>query len=142
MIASEARQRGYEGIHCTLTLQQPAPTVIVLRITGTDVGEFGQGPMKTLDDWLVGSDQIDFFIDARDGRGVSIAVSAEWAQWLGNNKARLKAITMLTGSRMIQITAEFVRRFSALEGMMWICTQDEVFDGALQNSLRSDSAGG
>jgi hypothetical protein len=48
-------------------------------------------------------------------------VSGEWAGWLGANRAMLESVTMLTGSRFIQITAEFVRRFSSLEGSMRIC---------------------
>jgi hypothetical protein len=93
MTASETSERTLEGIHCTLTIRHPSRSVIVLRIDGTDVGEFGQEPMKLLDEWLAGSDNVDFFI------GVS-----------------------------------------ALEGMMWACTESEVFDAALANSLRPVTA--
>jgi hypothetical protein len=69
------RELRYEGIHCTLTLQQPAPSVIVLRISGSDVGEFGEAPMQALDSWLRDTGRVQFFIDARDVRGASIEVS-------------------------------------------------------------------
>jgi phage regulator Rha-like protein len=42
---------------------------------------------------------------------------------------------MLTGSRFIQVTAEFVRRFSELEGKMRICTEPRVFDRALAERI-------
>jgi phage regulator Rha-like protein len=42
---------------------------------------------------------------------------------------------MLTGSRFIQMTAEFVRRFAALEGIMRICTEPSAFDTALAQAL-------
>jgi hypothetical protein len=125
------REVHYEGIHCNLIIQQFPRGVVVLRIGGSDVGEFGEAPMKVLNDWITGSEPIEFFIDARDVRGASIAVSGEWARWLSTNKARLRAVTMLTGSRFIQVTAEFVRRFTALEGIMRICTEPAVFDSAL-----------
>lgn len=121
----------YDGVHCNLVLQQFPRGVVVLRIAGTDVGEFGDAPMQVLDEWLTGLDAIEFFIDARDVRGASIEVSGEWARWLGSNKAGLRTVTMLTGSRYIQVTAEFVRRFSALEGIMRICTEPAVFESAL-----------
>jgi hypothetical protein len=130
------RELRYEGIHCTLTLQQPAPSVIVLRISGSDVGEFAEVPMQALDCWLQDAGRVQFFIDARDVRGASIEVSGEWARWLGAHKDSLTAVTMLTGSRFIQMTAEFVRRFAALQGIMQICTEPAVFDFALNSALQ------
>src|SRR5688572_25775669 len=113
----EAEEVRYEGVHCQLALQQLAPDVIVFRITGNDVGEFGEGPQRTLNEWLSGG-AIKLFIDAGDVRGVSIDVSGEWAHWLSSHKDRFAAITMLTGAPFIYLTAGFVRRFAALEGLM------------------------
>jgi hypothetical protein len=70
-------------------------------------------------------------------RGASIDVSSGWAVWFGRNKAKLRAITMLTGSPFIHITAEFVRRFADLEGMMRICTESAVFERAFREVLKS-----
>jgi hypothetical protein len=111
--------------------------VVVLTISGSDVGEFGEAPMLALNEWLAGTgaESIQFFIDARDVRGASIEVSGEWARWLGTHRAQLGTITMLTGSRFIQMTAEFVRRFAALEGIMRICTEPSAFDTALAQAL-------
>jgi len=78
---------------------------------------------------------VELFIDARDVRGASIEVSGEWALWLGRHHPQLRRVTMLTKSRFIQVTAEFVRRFSDLEGTMRICTEAEVFDRALADAL-------
>ena len=44
-----------------------------------------------------------------------MAVSGDWAHWLKAHDPVLASITMLTGSRFIQMTAEFVRRFVKLE---------------------------
>jgi phage regulator Rha-like protein len=43
---------------------------------------------------------------------------------------------MLTGNRLIQITAEFVRRFAGLNGIMWVCTEPPVFDLALAQAQK------
>ena len=90
--------------------------------------------MKALDDWIAGCPPVHLFIDTRDVRGASIEVSGDWAGWLSARKAALAGVTMLTGSRLIQITAEFVRRFASLEGSMWICTDPDVFDHALRGA--------
>ena len=108
-----------------------------MTITGTDTGEFGDAPMKALSDWISGSSPVDLFIDARDVRGASIEVSGDWAGWLNANKALLRTVTMLTGSRFIHVTAEFVRRFASLEGSMRICTDSSVFEHLLLEATRS-----
>lgn len=68
-------------------------------------------------------------------RGASIEVSGEWAEWLRANKAHLRQISMLTGSRFVEVTADFVRRFAALQGVMRIFTEPKSFDAALAESL-------
>ena len=133
-------QLRYEGLHCTLLIEQPTADVIVLRISGSDIGEFGDAPMQALDARLDSRTPVQFFIDARDVRGASIEVSGEWARWLSAHKDGLRSVTMLTGSRLIQITAEFVRRFAALQGIMQICTEPEVFDFALAAAVQPAQA--
>ena len=126
----------FDGVHCSIVLDVPGSSVVVLRISGTDTGELGNAPMQALDDWISVHGPVKLFIDARAVRGASIDVSSEWAAWLSTHRNQLAAVTMLTGSRFIQITAEFVRRFTDLNGVMWVCTEPEVFDLALSQALK------
>ena len=80
-------------------------------------------------------DPVQLFIDARDVPGVSIAVSGEWAAWLQAHKSQLRNVSMLTGSRFVEVTADFVRRFAALQGIMRIYTEPAAFDAALSEAL-------
>ena len=130
-MAPDSHQIRFDGIHCNLVLEKLPNRVVVMKISGTDVGEFADAPMKALDNWVDHAVPMHLFIDARDVRGASIEVSADWAAWLNGHKSGLAGVTMLTGSRFIQITAEFVRRFANLEGSMRICTDPAVFDQAL-----------
>jgi hypothetical protein len=93
--------------------------------------------MQVLNGWLSPSERVKFFIDARAVRGASIDVSSEWAAWLNSHRFQLESVTMLTGSRLVQITAEFVRRFADLNGIMWVCTEPGVFDLALKQAVSS-----
>lgn len=129
----------YDGVHCAIAIERPAPGVLVLRIFGTDVGEFGDAPMQGLERALAGAAPVRLFIDARDTQGASIEVSGEWARWLGAHRKELRGIDMLTGSRYVEITAEFVRRFAALEGVMRVYTDAKAFDAELAESLRQDA---
>jgi hypothetical protein len=132
MTSQEVR---YDGVHCSFALGRPAANVVVLRISGTDVGELGDAPMRGLDDCLAGAAPVQFFIDARETRGASIEVSGEWAVWLAARKNRFSRISMLVGSRFIEVTADFVRRFAELEGLMRIYTEPAAFDADLKEAI-------
>lgn len=108
----------------------PAGAVIV-KISGTDIGEFGAKPTSELKKMLSSMDPVHLFVDAREVRGASIEVSGEWAAWLRANRAHLLDVSVLTGSRFIEVTAEFVRRFASLEHVMRIYTDPEIFDAAI-----------
>jgi hypothetical protein len=129
------REMHYEGVHCALSIREMASGVVVLRISGTDVGEFGDAPMQKLNEFLTGTGPVRLFIDARQVRGASIEVSGEWARWLRAHKVELRDIHMLTGSRFVEVTADFVRRFADLEGMMRIYTEAAAFDAALAEAV-------
>jgi hypothetical protein len=124
----------YDGVHCAFLIERPADGILVLRISGTDVGELGDAPMRSLDDCLAGPSPFQFFIDARETRGASIEVSGEWAVWLKNRKPRFSRINMLVAGRFIEVTAEFVRRFAELQGVMRIYTDPAAFDAALHEA--------
>src|SRR4051794_4277040 len=132
---SKTEEALFDGVHCSLAIQRPAPAVVVLRIAGTDIGEFGDAPMRALDERLAGAEPIELFVDARDVRGASIDVSAVWAQWLSTRRAQLREVSMLTGSRFVQVTADFVRRFADLEGIMNVYTEAAAFDAALTEAV-------
>ena len=131
------RELRYDGIHCHLVIERLPNSVVLMKITGTDVGEFGDAPMIALNGWMSTAAPVDFFVDAGDVRGASIDVSGDWATWMGAHRGALKSVTMLTGSRFIRVTAEFVRRFASLEGIMRICTEPAVFERALEDAVRA-----
>ena len=134
MPATALRELHLDGVHCALTITSH-PGVVILKISGTDIGEFGARPMLALKECLAGNDPIQLFIDARDVRGASISVSGDWAVWLRAQKANLQTISMLTGSRYVEITAGFVRRFSELESIMRIYTEPAAFDAAVAEAF-------
>lgn len=135
----ETREVRFDGVHCTLSMKLSPPGVVSLLISGRDIGEFGEAPMQRLSEWLAGAGPIRMFIDARAARGASIEVSAEWAKWLAAHKVQLRDVSMLTGSRFVQITADVVRRFADLEGIMRVYTEGPAFDAALSEALASDA---
>jgi hypothetical protein len=125
----------YEGVHCTLAIRRPAPAVAIVVLAGSDIGEFADFPMKELAKDLDRYGSIELFIDARAVRGASIEVSSEWAFWMRTHARHFRQISMLTGSRYIQITAEFARRFVGLGERMKIFTDPAPFEECLRASV-------
>lgn len=132
----------YEGIHCKLIIERPLPGVAVVRISGHDLGEFGDVALRELEKEIENNQQIELFIDARDTQGASIDVSGAWALWLAKNRQGFKHVTMLTGSRFVRITADFVQRFAELGNLMHIHTDCAAFDSSLALACQSRNSAG
>jgi hypothetical protein len=96
---SERAALTWVGARSTLRIHRPAPGVVVVTITGTDVGEHGDEPFAELmKDAALGS--FELFVDARDSRGVALEVSGRWARWLAAHRASLRRVHMLAMSRL------------------------------------------
>ena len=123
--------RTFEGLHSTIVIARPAPHVVLMTISGRDAGEHGDGPQRALDEELR-SGPYALYIDARRTTGASVDVSNVWAQWLRSHRDQLHQIHMLTGSKFLQRTADFVRRFAELGDAMHVYTDGIAFDEALR----------
>ncbi len=126
----------FEGVHSTLAIARPVRAVVVLTIAGRDAGEHGDAPLRALDEHLAAG-PFTLFIDARRTTGASVDVSNVWAQWLRAHRDHLFRIHMLTGTRFVQLTADFVRRFAELGDAMLVYTDGAAFDEALRDATAS-----
>jgi hypothetical protein len=140
-ILEQPRLIVFEGIHCTLTIERPSPGVVLATFRGHDIGEFGDAPFIELAKDLAGGLPIELFVDARRTLGASIDVSNDWARWMLTNRVQLHRVNLLCGSRFIQLTANFVRRFTGFEGRMRIYTDAIAFEQALESVAGPDRPG-
>jgi hypothetical protein len=122
----------YEGSDFRLAVERPGPGIVVIRLAGWDAGEFGDRPLTELDRDLAADQLVELFVDARDVRGATLDVSRLWSDWLHARRPRFKRVTMLTGSRFIELTADFVRRYAGLEEIMRVHADPAPFDAALK----------
>jgi hypothetical protein len=130
----------FVSLDCTMTIEALAPSVVLMVIEGADIGQLGEAPFRTMAQLLADHRRIELFIDARHARGPSMDVSGDWAVWLGRHRNELRHISMLTGSRFVQLTADFVRRFAELGDIMRIYTEASAFEDALSNALGNATA--
>lgn len=132
----------FVSLDCTMTIEELAPGVVLLSIEGSDIGQLGEAPFRAMAELLLGDHRVELFIDARHTRAASMDVSSAWALWLGRHRDKLRHVSMLTGSRFVQLTADFVRRFAELGEIMRIYTEPGVFEGALSNAVGNAGAEG
>jgi hypothetical protein len=137
--ASSAQTVRFHSEHGTLAISRPAPTVVVVTFTGSDVGQFGQAPFAQIAAHLTPGQPIELYIDAGRGTGASLDVSGDWARWLHANRSSFRHVSMLTGSRFIQISADFVRRFAGMDALMRLYAEPAAFESALASSIASAS---
>ncbi len=127
--------RTFASKHSTLAVTRSVPHVVEITISGRDGGEHGNAPLRLLDDELR-EGPFALFIDARDTTGASVDVSNVWAQWLRAHRDQLYGIHMLTASKFVTLTADFVRRFAELGDAMRIYTDGAAFDDALRSAIQ------
>lgn len=120
-----------DGETCSMRIDRLGQAVVLLRIEGNDVGEFGDAPMRCLEAVLPSAKPGSLFVDARQVRGVTMSVSAAWASWLTRRKDALVGIHLLASSRYVAVSAQFVRRFAELDGIMHVYDDPQRFDSRL-----------
>lgn len=120
-----------------MEIERPAAGIVLLTISGSDTGELGDAAFQAIEPDFADGRQIELFIDARETRAASMGVSEDWALWLRKHRTGLRQITMLTGSRLVQVTAEFVRRFNAMGDRMRITGDPGAFELALCLAARA-----
>jgi hypothetical protein len=137
VVATTKVQR-FEGAHCLITVDRPAAGVLLVTFDGHDVGEHGNGPFLAMESHLATGEKAQLFIDARNGKAASIDVSGAWAKWLMTHRDRFLHISMLTGSRFIELSASFVRQFADLGETMRLYSDSASFEQSLAGAITAE----
>lgn len=132
-----ATDQVFEGVHCTLKLRRPRAGLVVLILSGTDIGELGRAPFAALDTDLAAG-AIEVFIDARSARTASVAVSSDWALYFRAHRERITRVHMLASTRFLQVSAGMVRDYALLEERMDVLTDPAAFEQRLGARILAD----
>jgi hypothetical protein len=107
------------------------PAGRLLIFNGPDLGEFGDKPFHELAKDLAPGLPLELFFDASECIGPTVNVSSEWAQWMITHRTQLYRVNLLCGSRYVEVTANFVRRFTEFGERMRIYMENDAFYQAL-----------
>ncbi len=120
-----------ENATCEMTIVQLNATSVLLRISGNDIGEFMDVPMRCIDALLSPNVPANLFVDTRETQGVTMTASGAWAAWLEKRRNSFESIHFLASGRYVTVSAQFVRRFSGLEDTMHIYEDPAIFDAQM-----------
>ncbi|MFN3652293.1 MAG: hypothetical protein ACK47B_22170 [Armatimonadota bacterium] len=121
---------------CSLVFTRLRPGVVLLTVYGHDTGRFGSAPFAELQGAV---DRfrapIELFVDTRQATRVDPKVSDAWTAWFVENRGSLKRVSLLVGSKGLELTVSLVKHFSHTGGLMTIYTDLEQFEEAIGRAV-------
>ena len=109
------------GGSCTFVFVRLRPCVVLLVISGEDTGAFGTAPFEELEAELRRFRQpLALFVDTRATSQVPSGVTDAWTAWFVANHRSLSRVSILVGSKPVQLAVSFVQHFSRTGTLMAI----------------------
>jgi hypothetical protein len=125
------------GDGCVFRYQRPRPGIMVVRISGDDVGQFGAA---TMDEVAKEFDHvqapIELFIDATEAVGPVTKVMEAWAAWFETHHKRLKHVDILIPpeAKVLQLTVAIARHLSRTGDLISIHLDSTNFHSAVNQA--------
>ena len=122
---------------CVFRYRRLRPGIIVVRISGDDVGQFGTA---TMDELATEFDRfqapIELFIDATEALGPVTKVMEAWAAWFEIHHKRLKHVDILIPpeAKVLQLTVAIARHLSRTGDLISIHLDAENFNSAVNQA--------
>lgn len=112
---------------CTFIFQRLRPGALLVTINGFDAGQFGTGVLDEFRLELSRYSPLELFIDAQNALGVAVDVSQEWTRFFSTHRQQLKRVSVLVGSKMMQLTVAISQHLSQTGNLIQIYSDPEVF---------------
>lgn len=120
---------------CTFTYRRLRPGALLVTITGHDVGQFGTATLDEIRLELLRHRPLELFVDAREALGPSVSVSSEWTRFFSLNQDQLRRVSILVGSKVVELTIAIAQHLSRTGNLMQIYTDPEIFQDRAKAAL-------
>ncbi|UGQ47993.1 hypothetical protein [Massilia endophytica] len=101
---------------------------LLVTISGSDVGQFGYAALDEIGLALLRKPPLELFIDAEQATLVSTDVSKQWTQFFSTNRQSLKRVSVLTGSKLINLTVAIAQHLSQSDNLIQIYSDCALFE--------------
>jgi hypothetical protein len=124
----------------SFTYERVRPGVLLVSVAGSDMGQFGTASLDEVRLEMLRQRPVELFVDAAAAQLVSVPVSKEWTQFFSLNREHLSRVSVLVGSRAIELTVAIAQHLSQTGNLIQIYTDRELFAARLQ-AAREAKAG-
>lgn len=107
------------------------PGVLLVTISGADEGQFGSMALDEIKVRLLDHRPLELFIDAEAAVLATVEVSREWTHFFSANRQRLRRVSVLSGTRVIELTVAIARHLSSTGSLIQIYTDRSLFEDRL-----------
>ena len=108
------------------------PGVMLVTISGNDKGQFGTATLDEIRLEILRQRPVELFVDAQDATAVSIEVSREWTHFFSLNREHLKRVSVLVGSKAIELTVAIAQHLSQTGNLIQLYSDPELFRSRVQ----------
>ena len=115
----------------TFEFARPRPNRLLVTISGIDKGQFGPLTLDEITAALAREGPLELFIDARDAVGAAVSVSDEWTRFFSIQRARLRRVHVLAGSKAVKLTVAIAQHLSRTGDLIQIYSDPKIFDERL-----------
>ena len=122
---------------CTFVFERLRQGAMLVTISGIDNGQFGTAPLDEIRIELLRHRPLELFIDAQAAVAVAVPVSKEWTHFFSLNREHLVRVSVLVGSKAIELTVAIAQHLSQTGNLMQIYSDRELFDARVKASKAS-----
>jgi hypothetical protein len=120
---------------CSFTFRA-SPGVLEIRIEGIDNGQFGSAPLDEIARALVRDRPLELFVDATRASMPAVNVSREWTRFFSLNQKDLKRVSVLVGSKSVELTIAIAQHLSQTGKLIQIYSDEEIYEARKAQAVK------
>lgn len=121
---------------CSFTFRR-RPGVMEIVIEGVDNGQLGSAPLDEVAMALVRERPLELFIDTTRASMPAVSVSREWTRFFALNRESLKRVSVLVGSKSVELTVAIAQHLSQTGKLIQIYSDEEIYEARKAQALKA-----
>jgi hypothetical protein len=113
---------------CKFTFRRYGRGVLEMVIAGTDTGQFGTAAIDEVSVALMSERPLELFVDASEAAMPAVNVSQQWTRFIALNQKDFKRVSVLVGSRAVELTMAIAQHLSQTGKLMQIYSDEELYE--------------
>jgi len=107
------------------------PGALLVTISGNDQGQFGTSALDEIRLEILRHGKLELLVDAEQAELVTVEVSQEWTRFFATTREQLTRVSVLTGSKLINLTVAIAQHLSQTGNLIQIYSDRSLFEVAL-----------